>query len=53
MVGSDGIIQFRKLLIKLAGSSFTSIEYWERKTFLELQAWVEAFSAEGGADNGG
>ena len=40
------------LLLVLASNSFTSIEYWERKTFLALKSWNDLMSRKG-ADDGG
>ena len=40
------------LLLVLASNSYTSIEYWEKKTFLVLKGWNDRISRKG-ADNGG
>ncbi|WP_268891060.1 hypothetical protein [Lysinibacillus sphaericus] len=43
----------RKLLLFLASNSGgTSIEYWEKKTFIVLKDWKDAMD-EKGAENGG
>lgn len=39
-----------KLLLSLASNSYTSMEYWERKTFLVLKGWTDVMN-EKGADN--
>lgn len=47
MVGSEsGAQEFRKLLIRLSMNSYTSIEYWEKKSLITLPSWLEAL-AEG------
>lgn len=52
-MGSDeGAKAIKRLLLTLASSSFTSIEYWEKQTFGSLKDWKEVMS-EKGDDNGG
>jgi len=45
-------MEVMSILLGLASSSFTSIEYWEKKTFTTLTKWGVALNNKG-ADNSG
>jgi len=50
VVGSNVAKEYRKLFIQLGRSVPGSMEYWEKQSVGDLNAWLEAFEELEGAD---